>query len=113
MERIIHKVAKNKDKIHSSAALSDWQSNVSLHHTFLEKIKTNTFHRNFQENRRPIGPEAQKWYDQIDQLYAPLLRNQQFENMPIKDSRTRGEKMGAEYLYTALLLGYYVRERLV
>ncbi|MDR0607431.1 MAG: hypothetical protein LBG52_03595 [Candidatus Peribacteria bacterium] len=44
-------------------------------------------------------------YDAIDELYAPLLRTTKLTNKALHDPRTRGERIGEEYLATVEQLG--------
>ena len=55
---------------------------------------------------KPSGKSAALW-DEIDEVYAPLLRNTQLENVDVKDPRTRGERMGENYLQSAQYLRHY------
>ncbi|MDR0860739.1 MAG: hypothetical protein LBO09_07375 [Candidatus Peribacteria bacterium] len=53
------------------------------------------------------------FYEQIDELYTPLLRTTQFKLEENVDPRSRGERLGEEYLENVSHLNHYITDKII
>ncbi|MDR3168597.1 MAG: hypothetical protein LBU27_02310 [Candidatus Peribacteria bacterium] len=113
-QKITQKVEQYKEKFRNANNKAEWEKQLKLYVHSTQKLRTNpTTQDSIDTQQIPSTPSAKALYQQIDELYAPLLRTKQLQKENMSDTRTRGERIGEEYLYTVQHLGHYVKDKLI